>query len=266
MGGSPLDGPGKKGEEAFAEFLSKAYSEIARVFKDRKMEQFENMAKAADSNFQSLRQAAFSRAKDCKSASSLTEAVEDDVVSMQSAFIKEYQSKEMDDDGFFTGMMYDFRQVKYRLALYRGFIGALGAARAALEKAGKEDAVKAAKDAGMREVEAAKEEYRKYVTEYDQVASKLGNGDITDVSSTIMRYFDLSHEALVLEVPNKSSENPRDRILRLTGSKEGELSNLRSKAYHAKSVELEKLAAAATIAFNTYRGAFAALFVISELG
>jgi len=259
MGGSPLDGPGKKGEEAFAEFLSKAYGEIARVFKDRKMEQFENMAKAADSNFQSLRQAAFSRAKDCKSASSLTEAVEDDVVSMQSAFIKEYQSKEMDDDGLFTGMMYDFRQVKYRLSLYRGYVGALGAARLA----GKADA---AKDACMREVEAAKEEYRKYANEYDQLASKAGNDDITDVSSTIMRYFDLSHEALVLEVPNKSSENPRDRILRLTGSKEGELSNLRSKAYHAKNAELEKLAAAATIAFNTYRGAFAALFVISEMG
>ncbi|VVC01955.1 Uncharacterised protein [uncultured archaeon] len=83
-----------------------------------------------------------------------------------------------------------------------------------------------------------------------------------------MRYIDLDHEALLVEMmaPSGSKDSPADRAISRMAGRHASLMDMRSQAFHAKNAPLQKAAAELLAASYEYQGAICAAYLLSEQG
>lgn len=250
-------------ENDAAEYFLKSASSLEQHFKDVKLHDFEAKIGALASQFGSLRAAA-AGARDYDSAVSATMPTEKALDSFEAAFEKWYDA-EADDPSFFAHIASRLLDLRLRLELYRGATGAYGKAAgdATKAKAACEELNGEFKSAVQKFDSLAQQEAGKTRTD----AEKQRAERITDLTSTMLRYLDLNHEATMLGVDGHvaGKEGVLQEALRLTGSVQGQVSDMRAHAYHLNNDAMQQAAAEASFSFYAYIGALCAAFAAKEM-
>lgn len=246
-------------EKELADYLAKSFGMLKQCFEDAKLKDFEERAKGLSAKLDSCRTRA-AKARGYSEAESATAPLEKELDAFEAAFEKWYD-EEADDQSFFARVASLFLDIRLHLETYRGGAGTLGEAGGNLEKA-------------KEECGRLNEEFKSHVQKFDslaqQVAAKAGTDSekqraerITDMTSTMLRYLDINHEMLMTELLGPAGkEGALEKALRMTGSAQGEVSGLRSNAYHLNDEAMQEAAASASFSFFAYRGALCAAFAI----
>ena len=235
---------------------------LQQYFKDVKLPGFEARIGGLASQFGSLRAAA-TGARNHDSAVSATLPLEKALDSFEAAFEKWYD-EEADDPSFFAHIASRLLDLRLRLELYRGATGTFG------EAAGDANKAKAACDELHGEFKSAVQEYdslaRQAAGKARTDAERQRVERITDLTSTMLCYLDLNHESAMLEVDEHAAgkESALQKALRLTGSAQGQVSDMRAHAYHLNNDAMQETAANASFAFYAYLGALCAAFAMKE--
>lgn len=226
-------------QEALAKYVDEKYFILCNYFKEKKLKQFEDAAKAARESFASAHGSAASAVRATKELDAL-----------ESQFVKWYEAdEELDDAPLFTSIVSFIRDTKARLAAHKSAMEGLAAGRKG------------------KCMEMLGESFENYKSAAQKACSLAQGGDerTADTASTILRYIDLNHEMRVTEMmaPSGKSDALSIAIAR-TGSEHMQLSNMRAHAYHAENAALQKAAAELLMAFYGYQGALCASYYFAE--
>lgn len=244
-----LQGAAKDCEERLAQIIDGKFFIPENYFKEQKLKlknekfgEFEEAVKKARATFASGRGTPASAQRSIAELSAI-----------EGKFVKWYEADEdFDDAPLFSFVISCFREAKEKLAVYRVATECLAA--------------------GSKEqcMEMFNRAFEKYKSAAQKACSIAKNGDerIADNADTIMRYIDLDHSALLVEMmaPSGSKDNPADRAMARGGGRHANLMSVRSQAYHAQNATLQKAAAELLAASYEYQGALCAAYVFAEQG
>ncbi|MFA6907256.1 MAG: hypothetical protein WC263_00335 [Candidatus Micrarchaeia archaeon] len=248
-------------ENEAAQHLLERAAMMKQYFKDTKLKGFEDRAGGLAAKFESARAGA-GKARGYGAAAAATSQLENELDAFEAAFEKWYD-EEAEDESFFAHVASLFLDIRLRLETYRAATGALGEAGGDIGKA------KGICDEWKEEFKSA---VQKYGAMAQQAAGKAGTAQereraerVADTASTLLRYLDIHHEMLMAELLGKpGNDAPLAKALRMCGSPQGGVSDLRAHAYHMKSDAMQEQAAAASFAFFAYVGAVGAAFAVQK--
>ena len=244
-----LQGAAKDCEERLAQIIDGKFFIPENYFREQKLKlknekfgEFEEAVKKARATFASSRGTPASAQRAGRELSAIEEG-----------FVKWYESDEDFDDAPLFGFVVScFREAKEKLSVYRVATECLATG---------------SKEACMGLFARA---FQKYKAAAEKACSIAKNGDerMADNADTIMRYIDLDHEALLVEMmaPSGSKDNFADRAISRMGGRHASLMSMSSHAYHAQVATLQKAAAELLAASYEYQGALCAAYVFAEQG
>ena len=244
-------------ERVFTEHASSTFQKMADDFekygqRNRGLRELAVAAKTLKAFFSASRTRGV--VHDFDSAISLTRGIEDGLEKLQSRFLAE-NAEYIEDGSVLSHFMSLFLKTACELYFYRGAIAVLGAA----ESGG------ADRWAGV--LEGLKTAYVKRAEGLHALAEAHEEESLTDATSTILRYLDLYHENVMIDIASKpaetANENYIERTMRLSCHPGNGLDHVRSWAHHEGDTELEEGAVLAKFSFSAYRGALAATYYVA---